>query len=196
MIVLQVNETVALVALQDKELIMLKYDTFIKKANLRVIDPLDLKSGDLFTCRSFYDTKEPVCAVSEFVGFREGHFVYKDAKNRIMVIAKKDYHRYKFYLVGSNSNYNKTLPNLVIMYDVGMVHKGASFIYLARYSLIERNLPKGIISFEVVIAMSNYVKDAYITKYRGSGEGIKLEGFSNLPLYMFFYKLKEEGYIS
>lgn len=196
MTVLQVNEMVVSVALQDKELIMLKYDTFIKKANLRVIDPLDLKSGDLFTCRSFYNTNNPVCAVSEFVGFREENFVYKDAKNRIMVIAKKDYHRYKFYLVGSNSNYNKTLPNLVIMYDVGMVHKGASFIYLARYSLIERNLPKGIISFEVVIAMSNYVKDAYITKYRGSGEGIKLEGFSNLPLYMFFYKLKEEGYIS
>lgn len=83
-----------------------------------------------------------------------------------------------------------------VMAEFGMVHKGASFIYLARYSLIERNLPKGIISFEVVIAMSNYVKDAYITKYRGSGEGIKLEGFSNLPLYMFFYKLKEEGYIS
>ena len=88
MIVLQVNGMVVLVALQDKELIMLKFDAFIKKANLRVIDPLDLKSGDLFTCRSFYDTKEPVCAVSEFVGFREGHFVYKDAKNRIMVIAK------------------------------------------------------------------------------------------------------------
>lgn len=193
MIVLQVNETVVLVALQDKELIMLKYDAFIKKANLRVIDPLDLKSGDLFTCRSFYDTKDPICAVSEFVGFREGNFVYKAASNRLMVIAKKDYHRYKFYLVGSNHEYEKTLPNLVTMYDVGMMHKGASFIYLARYSLIGRNLPKGIISFEVVIAMSNYVKNAYITKYRGSGEGIELKGFNDLPLYSFFYKQKWRG---
>lgn len=53
MIVLQVNGMAVSAALQDKELIMLKFDAFIKKANLRVIDPLDLKSGDLFTCRSF-----------------------------------------------------------------------------------------------------------------------------------------------
>lgn len=119
------------------------------------------------------------------MGFRKGHFVYKDANNRVMVIAKKDYHRYKFYLVGSSSNYNKTLSNLVIMYDVNMMHKGASFIYLSRYSLIGRNLPKGIISFEVVISMSNYVKNVYIIKYRGGGEGIELKGFNNLPLYRF-----------
>lgn len=196
MIVLQVNETVVLVALQDKELIMLKYDAFIKKANLRVIDPLDLKSGDLFTCRSFYDTKDPICAVSEFMGFREGNFAYRDADSKMRVIEKKNYHRYKFYLVGTFYDPEKVISNLVIMYDVGTMYPGASSTYSKRYSLIGRNLPKGIISFDVRIGMGNDIRNVWLTEYQGNGNGIKLKGFDTLPLYRFFYRLKERGYIS
>lgn len=174
---------------------MLKYDAFIKKANLRVIDPLDLKSGDLFTCRSFYDTKDPICAISEFVGFREENFVYKDADSKIRVIEKQNYHRYKFYLVGTFYDPEKVISNLVIMYDVGTMYPGASSTYSKRYSLIGRNLPKGIISFDIRIGMGNDIRNVWLTEYLGNGNGIKLKGFDTLPLYRFFYRLKEKWYI-
>lgn len=54
---------------------------------------------------------------------------------------------------------------------------------------------KGIISFDVRIGMGNDIRNVWLTEYRGNRNGIKLKGFDTLPLYRFFYRLKERGYI-
>lgn len=171
---------------------MLSYNSFINKAKLNVIDPLDLKCGDLFTCRSFFDRKSTSFVVVEFIGFRSGNFIFKDAINRQWVIPKKDYNRYKFYFIGSVNEVDNTFSNLLVLYDVGVMYSEDSSVSMKKYTMIGDHMSsEWSISFYI---NKGHVEEVYFIKY--NSESKHLQKFESLTLYEFMCKLRNYGYIS